>query len=31
MPVRVREALSSAAAVTAAAFDGSLRDYYVRD
>jgi hypothetical protein len=29
--MRVRAALSSAAAVTAAAFDGSLRDYYLRD
>jgi hypothetical protein len=31
MPVRIREALSNAAAGTAEAFDGSLRDYYVRD
>jgi hypothetical protein len=31
MPVRIREALSSAAAATEDAFDGSLRDYYVRD
>jgi hypothetical protein len=31
MPVRIRPALSSAAAFAAAAFDGPERDYYLRE